>query len=149
MERRKALLVSVDMKLNDEVIKYLNESDCDVDGLLITDNNLLQIITDLFVEKGWLGGWSAKELTERLSANQETLKKLMSKELESKLSLSLLDIKETNGNLKEILIQEVKERKPDEVLFSYGKGFNPIWEASKPVIERICENDAFKCKVFR
>ena len=151
MERSYILLVSMDMKLNPKALKYVQTRKKDVIVLPIIDPNLIQIISDIFIEKGWLGGRSAKELSQNLIKNHERMRKYFVEQVSdyfNKKSIAY-EIKELNGNMREIILKEISTYPINEIVFSFHKGFNPIWEASKMIIERLCAKIEIPCKVVR
>jgi len=151
MERSYILLVSMDMKLNPKALKYVQTRKKDVIVLPIIDPNLIQIISDIFVEKGWLGGRSAKELSQNLIKNQERMRKYFVEQVSDYFNKKGIayEIKEMNGNMKDLILKEISTHPIDEIVFSFHKGFNPIREASRMIIERLCAKTEIPCKVFR
>lgn len=151
VEKSYILLISMDMKLNPKALKYVQTREKDIIVLPIIDPNLIQIISDIFVEKGWLGGNSAKELLQNLIKNQERMRKYFIKQVSDYFNKEGIayEIKELNGNMRELILKEISSHPIDEIVFSFHKGFNPIWEASRMIIERLCAKTEIPCRVFR
>ncbi len=133
------LMVSVDAKKNERMVKSVAKI-CDrVKGLIIVDEKLMELVADIAMRKGWLGerftvdlaNLLVKEYTRMAERWVENMRKGFGKHG------MVFEGKIRKGNFVEVLVDEAKALKVSRVVLTYKKGFNPYWSVIKELVPTI------------
>ncbi len=127
------LIIPVEMKKDEELLRSLEKIREEKEILVLLDESIIRIVTEITLRKGWLGFAAARDVTKVLYEEYKTMAKKWAHFANEKLKNS--KVKFMEGNFKENLAKEVNKKKPSRIYIIKGKEFNPYWPVVKPIIE--------------
>jgi|GEM_PF-1675224 len=144
------VIIPADMKWDKKVfLKAVRGADT-VKVVTIVDSELLSLSVELAAEKGWLGDGTVSKLLDVLKQQMERMRKVYEEnatKLLKERSISFT-FEHAEGNFKEIVSEIAKER-PENITFTYKKGYNPYWQVVKPVIHDLCKHLEVDCHIVK
>ncbi len=106
----------------------------DIYLLLIVDPNIMEICSEYLIKKGWLGVQYGEDISKVLIENYTTRFKTLSERLQRLGEVK--NVRFVVGRVDEILLKEVGEIAPDEIVV-FKKKEEPIWAFYEPVFENL------------
>jgi len=134
-----AIVICTDMKKNTGALKSIVRRYAGIRILLLIDRTIIQLVSEIFREKGWMGYKPAEELQDTLLKHYEIMADRWKDDAQAFLKKedTAFSIQKHTGNLKDSLIHEIKAFAPNEIALTYTKGFNPYLEVIKPVCREL------------
>lgn len=135
MNKKKTIVLNFDMKKDLKLLKKIFNKYENPEFYLILDEKLIYLAAEILISNGWLGESTTESLKEVLLKNLKALRKLWIKS--SQKAYPGIKVKELDGNIRDILENEIKNENVSKIVIMLKKGFNPYWSILKPVIEEL------------
>jgi len=139
MNPKKILIISLDFEKNKKIESFIQKNKTEpIEAIALIDENIINTVSEIFTEKGWLGAGQA-----------ENIKELFLKKAERKAEEWLAYIKKiaeeqkikiptkTETNTIENYIQNQNQNEIKKVVFTFKKGMNTTYETIKDTLEKI------------
>ncbi len=145
MQKKKIYLVSLDFEKNNKIETFIQDHLSDeIEAIALIDENILNTVSDLFMEKGWLGAGQAENIRELFLKKAE-------REAQEWLVYIQKITKEKNKKIKtrivkqfiEVFFKNLKTEETGQVIFVFKSGKNTTYDAVKNFLKNISQHQVF------
>ncbi|HRW35581.1 MAG TPA: hypothetical protein P5107_11065 [Thermotogota bacterium] len=141
--QKKILLVSLDFDQNKKIESFIKKHKSEnIQAIALFDENIINKVSDIFTERGWLGSKQADRLKSLFQKKAERkardwLDYIGKIERDYNLSISKRIEKLTIESFIHTLTENVSYKDIKSLAFSFKSGLNPTYDACKPYFEKL------------